>query len=281
MEYKQLIQSPLNYTGGKYKILPQLLKLFPENITTFVDLFGGGFNVGANIFCNNVIYNDNNEKVKCILECFYKLDIEEILTYIKKIIEQFNLSKTNKEGYLNLRQWYNDNLNKASPLDLYTLICYSFNNQIRFNKNNEFNIPFGLNRSFNNRLQNKLINFCALIKNKNILFYNMDFSDYFTNMIESNHFIYCDPPYLNSVATYNEQNQWTEKEESKLLYYLDQANAKGVLFALSNNFKYHNPILDKWKTHYNVHYLGSHHNNCAYNKKDKNSKDIEVLITNY
>ena len=36
------IQSPLNYTGGKYKLLNQLVPLFPKNINTFIDLFGGG-----------------------------------------------------------------------------------------------------------------------------------------------------------------------------------------------------------------------------------------------
>ena len=46
------------------------------------------------------------------------------------------------------------------------------------------------------------------------------------------------------------------------------------------NLKYDNPILDKWKDKYNVHYLNGHYSNCNYQKKDK-SKDIEVLISNY
>lgn len=39
---EELIKSPLNYTGGKFKLLPQILPLFPNEINTFVDLFGGG-----------------------------------------------------------------------------------------------------------------------------------------------------------------------------------------------------------------------------------------------
>lgn len=35
-------KNPFNYTGSKYKLLPQILPLFPSNIDTFVDLFGGG-----------------------------------------------------------------------------------------------------------------------------------------------------------------------------------------------------------------------------------------------
>ena len=54
-----MIQSPLNYTGGKYKLLPQILPLFPKDIDVFVDLFCGGCNVGVNVESNRVIYNDS------------------------------------------------------------------------------------------------------------------------------------------------------------------------------------------------------------------------------
>lgn len=36
-----MIQSPLNYTGGKFKLLPQILPHFPKDIDVFVDLFCG------------------------------------------------------------------------------------------------------------------------------------------------------------------------------------------------------------------------------------------------
>ncbi|MFY7787853.1 MAG: DNA adenine methylase [Thermoflexibacteraceae bacterium] len=36
--FKQ-IKSPLNYIGGKYKLLEQILHLFPKEINTFVDWF--------------------------------------------------------------------------------------------------------------------------------------------------------------------------------------------------------------------------------------------------
>lgn len=53
-----MIQSPLNYTGGKFKLLPQILPHFPKDIDVFVDLFCGGCNVGINVKANSVIYND-------------------------------------------------------------------------------------------------------------------------------------------------------------------------------------------------------------------------------
>ena len=46
---KKLIKSALNYTGGKYKLLPQLLPLFPESYNNFIDLFSGGATVAVNL----------------------------------------------------------------------------------------------------------------------------------------------------------------------------------------------------------------------------------------
>lgn len=42
-----------------------------------------------------------------------------------------------------------------------------------------------------------------------------------------------------------------------------------------------NIILKEWAKGYTVHYLDHTYSNCSYHKKDKQSKDIEVFITNY
>lgn len=38
----EFIESPIKYVGGKYKLLNQIIPLFPEDINRFVDLFCGG-----------------------------------------------------------------------------------------------------------------------------------------------------------------------------------------------------------------------------------------------
>jgi DNA adenine methylase len=55
----KIIRSPLNYIGGKSKLLPQLLPLFPKEIDKFIDLFAGGCNVGINVSANKINFNDN------------------------------------------------------------------------------------------------------------------------------------------------------------------------------------------------------------------------------
>lgn len=167
------IKSPLNYTGGKYKLLDSILPLFPTNINIFIDLFGGGFNVGINTDAEVLIYNDSLYQITQLLSELYKRDINEILKEIDFYIKKFNLSKTNKEGYLELRKNYNED---PSPIKLYTLICFSFNNQIRFNKKGEYNVSFGKDRSsFNPTLKHRLIRFTTELQKKEIIFYNKDF----------------------------------------------------------------------------------------------------------
>ena len=65
---------------------------------------------------------------------------------------------------------------------------------------------------------------------------------------------------------------------------LDALDKAGVKFGLSNVFESkgkENTILKEWAKGYTVHYLDHTYSNCSYHKKDKQSKDIEVFITNY
>lgn len=196
-----MIQSPLNYTGGKYKLLPQILPLFPRDINVFVDLFCGGCNVGINVDCNRVIYNDLNENLLYLYNTFKNLDKESVLEWIYEIIEKYNLSLVsehgydyygcesskglgnyNREGYLKLRADFNqkhanENFDYYYYVMLYVIIVYAFNNQIRFNSNGEFNLPVG-KRDFNRNMQEKLSAFIDRIQSQNCKFTCEDFRNF-------------------------------------------------------------------------------------------------------
>lgn len=280
MEY---VKSPLNYTGGKYKLLPQLLELFPKQVNTFVDLFAGGGNVSVNVKAEKVVFNDLMWQVPEMLQEFKKIGVEESLRKIDGYISSYDLSKENKEGYLALRELYNKG--KSDPLMLYTLICYSFNNQIRFNNKGAYNMPFGKDRSsFNPTLREKFIIFVQRLQSMEIQFSSKDFRELDLDTLGENDFVYCDPPYLITVASYNENGGWGEQAERELLAKLDTLDKAGVKFGLSNVFESkgkENIILKEWAKGYIVHYLDHTYSNCSYHKKDKQSKDIEVFITNY
>lgn len=280
------IKSPLNYIGGKHKILDKIMPMFPQNITSFVDLFAGGLNVGINISADTIYVNEHITYLIELYEYFRKVSTEDLLSNIKGRISEYRLTNTNQEGYLELRREYN---NSKNILDLFVLTCFSFNHQIRFNSKHEFNIPFGKERSsYNSSIKANLVQFVQALKEKNYVFVNGDFAKFDFEKIRKGDFVYCDPPYLITNGSYNDGKRgfkdWTMKEEEELLELLDSLDRKGILFALSNVF-YHkgasNDLLIEWSKKYYTHYIDKNYSNCSYQLKDRKAKTIEVLITNF
>ena len=297
MADKKYIKSPMNYTGGKYKLLHQIEPLFPEDINLFVDLFTGGGNIAVNVKANKIVANDCEENIIGIYQTFQKYNnVDELIGQIEEIIKTYGLTIDNMEAYNKFRNDYN-NLktsqgNYPLPISsynmdilLYVLICYSFNHQYRFNSKGEFNMPFGKERSqWNENMKNNLINFHRQIKEKDIVFLNKDFRQLKVDKLGINDFVYCDPPYLITCATYNEKDGWNQECEEDLLNLLDELNTKKIKFALSNVLYSKgktNDLLIGWSKKYNVHHLDYTYQNCNYHTKDKTNKADEVLITNY
>lgn len=283
------VRSPLNYIGGKYKLLDQITPLLPKQIDRFVDLFAGGCNVAANVEAQRITCNDNLSYLVELYKHLQQHPTTDILTHIERRIEQYNLSLTNEEGYKALRQLYNT---QRHHLDLFVLVAYSFNHQIRFNNNHQFNNPFGrLRSSFNQSMRNNLVAFVERIQGLNIEFTSTDFVEVNLEGLGANDFVYCDPPYLITTGTYNDGKRgftgWGTKEELGLLALLDGLDQKGVKFALSNVLEHKgqsNDLLKAWveQKHYTVNPLAMNYANSSYHtlNRDKQSS-VEVLVTNY
>ncbi|MFA5291013.1 MAG: DNA adenine methylase, partial [Candidatus Paceibacterota bacterium] len=146
------VKSPLNYAGGKHRLLPQITKLFPNDIKTFYDVFSGGANVGINATAKNIICLEKNRYVVNLLKLIQNDNFEDLNQKVINIIDQFGLSQSyirgydnygvdsssglgqyNKNAFLKLRSEFNKE--KARIDLLLVLVLYSFNNQIRFNSN--------------------------------------------------------------------------------------------------------------------------------------------------
>lgn len=283
------VKSPLNYIGGKYKLLNQITPKFPEDIEVFFDVFAGGCNVGVNVNCRKLILNDNIPYLIDMFKMFYKMKCESIIDHIESRISEYKLSKINEDGYKMFRSNYNENKN---PLDLFVLIAYSFNHQIRYNKNHDFNNPFGRNRSsFNPNMKYNLEKFIHKLQSRETLFTTKNFDEIDYSFLTKHDFVYCDPPYLITTGTYNDGKRgftgWGSEQEIILYKILESLDQRGIRFALSNVIKhkgFENSILLNWlnKNSFNVSYLDIDYSNSNYQLKDKmNSKSVEVLITNY
>ena len=286
MEYKKedLIKSPLNYVGGKFKLLPQILPLFPDNINTFYDMFCGGCNVGVNIKANKIVCNDKEQVVINLMNNWKQINSNQALKLLEETINKYKLSKTNEEGFKNIRNDYNRG--EQSWHMFYAMLTNAFNYQIRFNKNGEYNMPFGRNRSyFNPTLKSRFVKFINRLNNINIEFLNKDFRYLEPKELNDKDFVYFDPPYLVTCAAYNEKDGWNQQNDIDLMNLCDRLNDNNVKFAISNVFENKgksNDMLKEWSNKYNVYHLNNTYANCNYHTKDKSKNNTdEVLITNY
>lgn len=299
---KRINRSPLFYVGDKYRLMKQLLDLFPIKINHFYEPFVGGGTVFLNVEAEKYFLNDIDKHLvnihKFLIasaenpERFFR-DVEKVIhkyklshsykndivpNSLKKEFKKTYYARFNKEGYEKLRIHVNKN-KKNDPLILYILLIYGFNRMLRFNGGGKFNLPVG-NVDFNKNVVIALNNYFEFVQNKKIKFTSQDFRKYFEKKkFEKNDFVYIDPPYLITSSEYNKI--WGGKEEKDLLDIMDKLDKKGVKFALSNVTHYNgskNDLLIKWMKKYKVHKIKS--NYISYHNNGK--KNIaEVLVTNY
>ncbi|HGC8952714.1 TPA: Dam family site-specific DNA-(adenine-N6)-methyltransferase [Streptococcus agalactiae] len=283
---QKYIKSPLNYIGGKFRLLNQILPYFPDEIDTFVDLFSGGANVGINVKANKHIFNDMNFRINEMFRYFQNQSPVDLVQNIENRISEWNLSKTNEEAYKIFRDHYNQNPN---PLDLYVLSSFSYNYQFRFNNSLQFNNPFGRNRShFSVNMKNNLLNFVSKLQTLNASFTDSYFTDFDYSRLTSDDFVYLDPPYLITTGSYNDGNRgftdWGESQEEQMYNVLRNLNEHNIKFALSNVIVHkgrHNTLLEKFISdeNLNLYKLDYHYKNSSYNTSKQDS--LEVLVTNY
>lgn len=297
------VKSPIHYMGCKYDLLPYILEQFPkkEQVSIFYDIFGGSGTVSLNVKYDNIIYNELNGNMCNLLQMLKDNKPDDLIKHIQNRIKEFELNDTNadircknttpefieyyKDKYIKFRDYYNKSENKDIK-DLFTLSFYSFCNLMRFNSNNEFNMPYG-NRCFIETDTQLIFDTHRELNNKNISIYNQDAFEILENIKENNNqFIYLDPPYTNSTAIYNENRAfggWTIESDERLFKELDRLSKIGVKWAYSNVLSIKgrdNSHIEEWalKNKYTIIELEDKEY-ASLGKGNANAR--EVLIINY
>ena len=282
--------SPIFYMGNKKKLIQKgLIDLFPQNINTYVEPLGGSLVVALNVKANNYIINDLDNNLVKLYKMFKDYSAEQLISHIEYNICKYGLARERtkrneyedkfkieeyKLAYSKLRDEFNSTKN---VLDFYTLMFYSFSQQFRFNSKGGFNMPCG-NDCFSEKNKEYIKDAIDMFKKfeiNNKPFVELDY-------LNAN-FVYLDPPYLNTTATYNENDGWTMKNELELFKLCEDLTTKGIKFGMSNVFEnkgvVNNHLID-WcsKNNFKV-YTFDKHTYMACGKGNSNSK--EVYICNY
>jgi adenine-specific DNA-methyltransferase len=238
---------------------------------------GGAFNVGANVFATEkVVYNEYNPFVFPIIKMLLEQDKRKLIQSIEDTIRENMLENTKKEEYLEFRKKYN--YIQKTPLNLFVLHMFAFQNLIRFNSKFEFNTPVG-NAGYNEGLKQRIMEFRA--KAPILELQQGSFADLDINKFEKGSVFYFDPPYLITTAEYNDGKRglkgWDSDIEAELLSFLRRIDKNGQYFMLSNVIEHQgkvNHMLKEWvDTHgYTVVEIG---------KTGSRYPRTEVLVKNF
>jgi len=264
------IESPFNYTGSKYDLLPQLQNYLPKVYNDLWDVFCGGGSIFINLMRNG-LKTHCNDIVTPLIQFYQFLQSNDWKTIEETLLAR-NISDSNHEAYNELRKRYND---KRDCIDFFILVCSCTNNMMRFNQKGEFNQTWG-QRHYSDWTRGKLKGYWRRIYNDpNIIFSNKDFFECTPNVGD---FVYLDPPYAITGAGYN--TTWSEEHEKRLYDYLDELDEDGIHFMMSNVSKHkgkENPYMCRVKK-YNVVSLKFDYDVVSRNGK---SESEEIIVMNY
>jgi DNA adenine methylase len=152
---------------------------------------------------------------------------------------------------------------------------------IRFNKKNEYNVPFGhkperFAKAYITKIVNQVNHFEYMLRENDWIFLCQSFEDTVV-MSDSNSFIYCDPPYIGRHVDY--YDSWNETQEQELKKCLSNSKVRFMLSTWDGNQFRSNPYISKiWGdcgkiTHEHFYFLGG--------KETNRNTMTEALLTNY
>ncbi len=295
----------LKWAGGKTQLLEQISNFLPEallngSVKKYVEPFIGGgavfFNIADKYQIQELIISDiNTELVIAYKTIQYQVnDLIQLLTDIEnKYLSfdenqrkeyfyhtriQFNL----RRNYINCQDYNSEWIERTAQIIFLNKTCY--NGLFRVNSKGEFNVPAGKYKNPTICDSENLKAVADILQNTEI--YHGDFSEY-ENSIDSNTFIYFDPPYrpLNKTSNFTSYSQqiFNDAEQIRLRDFFKSLDQKGALMLLSNSDPKNQDIEDDFfETAYAGYRIERVKASRAINSNSSKRKAInELLIMNY
>ncbi len=270
---------PIKIQGIKTKLVPLIKEsVVMSNNSVWVEPFMGSGVVGFNIEPHHAIFADTNPH---IIEFYNQIKSGEITSHIVRSFlesEGKKLEAGDDEYYYTVRMRFNKEHN---PLDFLFLNRSCFNGMVRFNRDNEFNVPYGhkpqrFAKAYITKIVNQVAHVEELLRRNSWEFICQPFQETIRTASE-NDFIYCDPPYIGRHVDY--YDSWDESSEIALHEALVNSGAKFMVSTWDHNDYRSNDYISKlWGdceriTHDHFYHVGA---------KEKNRNPVvEALLTNY
>lgn len=270
---------PIKIQGIKTKIVPMIKEnVLLDRDTVWIEPFMGSGVVGFNVAPSAAIFADLNPYV---ISFYNGIKNGTITSHIvRQFLEEQGklLSEKDDEYYYEVRDRFNS---EHDPLDFLFLNRACFNGMIRFNKDYQFNVPYGhkpnrFAKAYVSKIVNQVMHIEQLLRVKDWTFVCQGFLDTIAQA-PKNSFIYCDPPYIGRHVDY--YDSWDEETEKSLRDALVSSNKSFMLSTWDHNDYRANEYIDTvWSF---CHKITKEHFYHVGAKEENRNPMVEALLTNY
>jgi len=231
---------------------------------------------------NNNFIDEVKKNILNKIKRMNKIQLEKGIFLGTGILENIE-SSLKSAFYMHIRYVYNNlekyKINHSLATAIFFMIRnYAYCGMFRYNKNGNFNVPYG-GIGYNRKNLAKKMDY---LQSKELIahlqkttIHNLDFLDFFKkNKPKRGDFIFLDPPYDSTFSTYS-QNEFNRKDQTRLAEFLMSCDAKWLMIIKNTDFI---------KNLYCVEgvFIKSFHKKYLINIKNKNNRETEhLIITNY
>lgn len=270
---------PIKCQGIKSKLVAWIAETLQWNGDgTWIEPFMGSGVVGFNIKPKRALFCDTNPHLIAFYQGINNGTINPNVTREYLVSEGNKLSKYGADYYYEVRNRFNK---YKSPLDFLFLNRACFNGLIRFNRQGEFNVPFGhkperFSKAYITKIVNQVDWVYKLASISDWTFIQQDYRTTLTGETESD-FIYCDPPYAGRHTDYF--NSWSRKDEILLYQKLKTTVAQFILSTWHSNEHRENSAIQALWSEFNV--ITREHFYHVGASESNRKPMLEALVTNF
>ncbi len=222
----------LKWAGNKYQIIRHLQDLLPPG-KRLVEPFAGSGAVFLNTDYTRNLLNDINPD----LINLYQILKTNSQLFIEDCRHLFEKKKNNKEHFYSMRHTFNHSTDPWVRAQLFIYLNrHAFNGLCRYNKQGEFNVPFGcIAKPY--FPEQEMQHFAK--KAKKAQFVRKDFLQ-ILQKTKPGDIVYCDPPYVPLTDTayftaYNPGNVFGMEQQIILAQQAEQLANRGIPVIISNH----------------------------------------------